>query len=69
MVQHLVVHDALQEEQRHVGVVEHGMDADQTEHGVVAAEGEAAAPRPSAPASPGEGHAELVAEELHVQRS
>ena len=45
VVQHLVVDDALQEVARHAGPVEHGVDADEGEHRVVAAEGEAAAAR------------------------
>ena len=62
VVQHLVVHDALEEEARHRPAVEHGVDADEREHRVVAAEGEPAAARAADAAAPGDRHAHAAAE-------
>src|SRR5260221_12199638 len=67
VMEHLVVDDALQEVLRHVAAVEHGMDADQPEHGIVAAEGQPAAARAAAAPAPGEGHAQGGTEEARVE--
>src|SRR2546430_2926904 len=56
VVEHLVVNDALEEVARHLAPVEHGMDADEGEHRVVAAEGEAAAAGAAAPPAPPHPH-------------
>src|SRR2546425_4896212 len=67
VVEHLVVNDALEEVARHLAPVEHGMDADEGEHRVVAAEGEPAAPGPAAPAAPRERYVQAPREEARVE--
>src|SRR4030095_16248809 len=67
LLERRVVSDSLQEVEGHVAAVEHGVDADEAEHGVVAAEGEPAPTRPAAAAPPGDGHAEAAVEEAVVQ--
>ena len=54
VVEHLVVDDTLQEVARHLGPVQHRVDADEREHRVVAAEGEPATPGAAHPAPPGD---------------